>query len=185
MVVLPWHNADKSLRYIDLRTAPEAISQIPEAARYPCIAAALGRWNQLDAPLFTAKCDVWNYPSDLFDAEDLSGFAHAHGSYIDLLPSEPEVFCNFASCGKLLRSGSEMARGIPIAAARCEWTLRPARIFSASVEAFISPNDPHCDGFAITLYVWGYGASPDTAEDAWSSTISVLIEPVVLTMARR
>jgi hypothetical protein len=185
MVVLPWHNADKSLRYIDLRTAPDAIGQIPEAAKYPCVAAALRRWNRLDASLFTAKCDVWNYPANLFDAEDLPGFAHAHGSYIDLLPSEPELFCSFASCENLLRAGSEMAHGIPVAAARCEWMLRPARIFSAYSNDFISPDDPHCDGFAVTLYVWGYGASPKAAEDAWSCAILALIDPVVLTMARR
>ena len=30
-VALPWHNADRSLRFLDLRAMPEAIDQIPEA----------------------------------------------------------------------------------------------------------------------------------------------------------
>ncbi|MGC1781721.1 MAG: hypothetical protein WA708_04310 [Acidobacteriaceae bacterium] len=184
MVVVPWRNAHNSLRYLDLRVVPEAINHVPEARQYPCVAAALRRWNQLDGPLSTVKCDVWNYRSDLFDAEDLPGFAHAQGSYIDLLPSERELFCNFSHCEKLLRASSEMAQGIALPAARCEWTLRPARIFLAA-ENNLSLLDSHVDGFAITLYVWGYGASREAAEDAWSSTISALIDPVIFAIGRR
>ncbi len=85
IVVIPWSSADGSIRYIDLRDAPDRVNEIPEAAHHLALAAALRSWNQPDAPVFTAKCDIWTYAADSFDAEDLPGFAYAHASYIDLL----------------------------------------------------------------------------------------------------
>ncbi|MGO8718629.1 MAG: hypothetical protein ACLQMO_05350 [Acidobacteriaceae bacterium] len=178
-VVVPWAGKDASLRYVDLRSAPDAIQEIPEATEYPCVAAALRRWNQPCTLLFTAKCDVWSYPAKLFDGEDLPGFAFAHGSYIDLLPVEPQIFSSFAACEQQLHSWTEMARSIALPASRCEWTLRPARVFpTASVTAIEAGSSPQ-SGFATTLYVWGYGASPQSAASAWAAALQALIEPVL------
>src|SRR5487761_1551469 len=102
-VVIPWAGKDPSLRFVDLRQAPDAIREIPEAAEYPRVAAALRRWNQPDTSLFTAKCDVWNYPAKLFDAEDLPEFDFARGSYIDLLSADPATLLSFEACERQLR----------------------------------------------------------------------------------
>ncbi len=180
-VVVPWAGKDPSLRYIDLRSAPEAMKEIPEAAEYRCVAAALRRWNQPDTFLFTAKCDVWSYPAKLFDAEDLPGFAYAHGSYIDLLPVDAEMFSSFSACERQLRAWTEVARSIELPASRCEFTLRPARVFpAATAPANATPNTPCRNGFATTLYVWGYGASLELAASAWAAALEALIEPVLL-----
>jgi hypothetical protein len=178
-VVVPWAGKNASLRYVDLRSAPAAILTIAEAAEYPCVAAALRRWNQPDTRLFTAKCDVWSYPAKLFDAEDLPGFAFARGSYIDLVPVEPRIFFSFAPCERQLRAWTEIARSIDLPAARCEWTLRPARVFAdAAHVAAIAHASPQ-NGFATTLYVWGYGASPESAALAWAAALQALIEPLL------
>lgn len=177
-VVVPWAGKNASLRYVDLRSTPEAIREIPEAAEYPCVAAALRRWNQPDTSLFTAKCDVWSYPAKLFDGEDLPGFAFAHGSYIDLLPVRLEIFSSFPACEQQLRSWTEIARAIALPASRCEWTLRPARVFSAVSATAIETSSSSLNGFATTLYVWGYGASPESAASAWAAALQALIEPV-------
>ena len=169
-VVIPWSSEQESVRYIDLRAAPDNIDQIQEAARYPALAAALRSWNQPGSPVFTAKCDVWSYAADLFDAEELPGFQHAHASYIDLVAADLAVFSNFAACEQRLRSWTNHARSIELPPARCEWTLRRASFLSAGEIA----------GFATTLYVWGYGASPSAAADAWSAALVALIEPVLL-----
>ncbi|MGB8477608.1 MAG: hypothetical protein WCE63_02040 [Acidobacteriaceae bacterium] len=176
-IVIPWAGKDPSLRYVDLRSAPEAIQEIPEAAEYPCVAAALRRWNQPDTSLFTAKCDVWSYPAKLFDAEDLPGFAFARGSYIDLLHIDAETFASFEGCERQLRAWTEISRSIDLPASRSEWTLRPARIFPASPRLTLAATSSR-NGFATTLYTWGYGDSPQSAAIAWSAALQALIEPV-------
>jgi hypothetical protein len=186
MVVVPWAGVSRSseegpICYIDLRKELRRVNEIPEASQHACVAVALRRWNQQDSPLFTAKCDVWNYPADLFDAEDLAGFPFAQGSYIDLLPRDARIFSSFSACEGMLRAWTERARAIAIPEGRCEWTLRPARIFSTAAKPINSSlADPHTDGFATTLYVWGYGASPAAAANAWSDTLMALIGPVLL-----
>lgn len=171
-IVLPWATEDGLIRYIDLNGAPDKVDEIPEAAQHPSLAAALLRWNQPDAPLFTAKCDVWWYAADSFDAGDLVGFAHAQGSYIDLIPREPAVFSSFAACERMLQAGAESSRDLAVPEGRCEWTLRPARVSTA--------DNGYRDGFAITLYVWGYGSSPQAAASSWSTALLALIQPVLL-----
>ncbi len=188
LVVVPWGGevrdaaTGKPIQYIDLRSTPDAILEIPEAVEYPDLAAALRRWNQPDTPLFTAKCDVWNYPAKLFDAEDLPGFACAHASYIDLLPIDPQIFSSFPACERQLRAWTEIARSIPLSASRCEWTLRPARIFSAASAPSVAAGGTSSplDGFATSLYVWGYGPSPQAAASTWATALEMLIEPVLL-----
>ncbi len=175
-VVVPWAGKDPSLRYVDVRSTPDSIQEIPEAVEYPCVAAALRRWNQPDIALFTAKCDVWSYPAKLFDAEDLPEFAHARGSYIDLIPLDAAMFGSFEACERQLRCWTETSRAIDLPACRTEWTLRPARIFPSL--AALTGNDSSREGFATTLYVWGYGNSPEAAAMAWDAALRGLIEPV-------
>lgn len=172
VVVVPWATEDGSLRYIDLRLAPASIEQISEARQCPSLAAALRRWNTVTSPVFTAKCDVWSYPAELFDAEDLAGFAFAQGSYIDLISTENAVFRNFAASEKQLRDWTASAQSIPLRECRCEWTLRAALLFPPAA------NSTPQNGFATTLYVWGYGASPQAAASGWANAIEMLIEPV-------
>jgi hypothetical protein len=141
------------------------------------VAAALRRWNQPDTALFTAKCDVWTYPAKLFDAEDLPGFAFARGSYIDLLHVDAATFASFEACERQLRAWTEIARSIDKPACRCEWTLRPARILPGLPVPPTAENSSR-NGFATTLYTWGYGDSPESAAIAWDAALHALIEPV-------
>ena len=170
-VAVPWASADGTLQYIDLRETPQRIGEIPEAALHPCIHAALLRWNRSDSPCFTAKCDVWRYPARLYDAEDLPGFAHAQACYVDLLSRDASAFSQFSVAETLLKTLSRLAGRVPAAAARSEWILRPAYLFSGGEPV---------PGFATTLYVWGYSDSPDAAERAWAAALEALIEPVLL-----
>ena len=180
-VVIPWAGKDPSLQFIDLRQSPEALHEIPEAAEYPCVAAALRRWNQPDSGLLTAKCDVWSYPAKLFDADDLPEFAYARGSYIDLVPLDAATFGDFAAFERQLRAWTKVSRSIDLPDCRAEWTLRPARVFSSL--AALAANDSPRDGFATSLYIWGYGDTPEIAAIAWDAAVRALIDPV-LTFSR-
>ena len=176
-IVIPWAGKDPRLRFVDLRQSPNALREIPEAAEYPCVAAALRRWNQPDTSLFTAKCDVWSYPAKLFDAEDLPEFDFARGSYIDLLSADAATFASFEACERQLRVWKEVSQSIELPACRCEWTLRPARIFPG-LPLPLPAIHPSRNGFATTLYTWGYGDSPQSAAIAWAVALQALIEPV-------
>lgn len=169
-ITVPWSGDQESVRYIDLRAAPDGLGHIPEAGQYPALAAALRGWNQPGAPIFTAKCDVWHYAASFFDAEDLPGFAYAHASYIDLLAVDPAVFSSFGRCEQALREWTSRSRAIALPGTRCEWTLRPARILDGA----------ELTGFGTTLYVWGYGPSATAAAAAWSAALLALIAPVLL-----
>lgn len=179
-VVLPWHSEDGSLQYIDLRLKPSAVEQISEAQQFPCLAAALRRWNTAESPVFTAKCDVWSYPADLFDAEDLPGFAFAQGSYLDLVSADIDKFQSFAACEWQLRAWTAAARLIPLQNCRCEWTLRSGLIFPDNLSVLPDEKAKALAGFATTLYVWGYGASAEIANSAWCQVTEALIEPVLI-----
>jgi hypothetical protein len=179
LVVIPWRNAGGDLTYIDLRRFPGAIRAIPEAVQWPTLAEALLRWNQTGSPIFTAKCDVWTYPAGLFDAEDLPGFAFAQGCYIDLVPNAPEIFASFPAAEAQLRRWTSAARSVAGAEARCEWTLRRALLAETDNLPVPSSDDAYQNGFATSLYVWGYGPSPETAATAWARALEALIVPVL------
>jgi hypothetical protein len=176
MIVVPWTGEDESLRYIDLRESPARVEEIPEAAQHAALASALLRWNQPDSPIFTAKCDVWEYGAEHFDAEDLPEFSCAHACYIDLFPGSQNVFSSFKASEQVLRKWNALAHSIPFTEARCEWTLRPARIVSPAARI---PAQKYADGFATTLYVWGYGMSSDDAIGNWSTALLGLIDPLL------
>lgn len=183
-VVIPWQSEDNTVHYIDLRAEPGRLLEIPEAALYGPYARALLRWNGPDSPLHTAKCDAWQYSASLFDANDLPGFAYAQGGYIDLLPARPKVFSSFAACEKRLRAFSRAAELLPHGDCRCEWILRRARIVRtpqpASHGEDMAPDlAPWLDGFAVTLYAWGYGDTAESAQIVWSGAVDALIEPVL------
>jgi hypothetical protein len=172
-VVIPWTGAtenDPSLRFIDLRTEPQRICEIPEAAHHAALAEALTAWNT--ASLSTVKCDVWQYGQSLFDALDLPGYAHAHASYVDLLSADTALYSSFVAMEDCLRRGSRLAESLQAQAARCEWILRRARIDD------ITDTQPARDGFACTLYLWGYGVTKPGAAQAWEDALRALIAPV-------
>ncbi len=183
LVAVPWQNADGTLTFVDLRSElprdPEVLLQIPEARQYPAIAAALGRWNHATSPLFTAKCDVWSYPAHLFDAEDLPGFAFARGSDVDFIPLATETFQHFPAAELQLRRWKEMAASIPAPDARCEWILRRAMLAPEDAKECVQ----YRQGYAATLYVWGYGGNEESAATAWEFALTSLIEPTLAAAA--
>lgn len=178
-MVVPWQNASGSLRYLDLHATPGLVREIPEAVQWPVLEKALRHWNAAGSPIFTAKCDVWTYPADLFDAEDLPGHAFAQGSYVDLVAVAPSLYASFAAAEAQLRRWNGASRCLDVRDARCEWTLRRALL--TPQDAMSESTQKNCaeDGFATTLYVWGYGPGPQQAAESWTSAMVSLIDAVL------
>jgi hypothetical protein len=176
-IAVPWSKADGDIEFVDLRTAPERIVAIAEAQQHPALAEALCAWNQAASPFFTAKCDVWNYPAAYFDAEDDPRFAFAQASYVDLLHIADAEFCSFTRTEQQVRQWCAAARALGCAGARCEWVVRRAWRSSAldSPQLQADAAEAWTAGFAVTLYVWGYGATETEADAAWAQALRALL----------
>src|SRR5579875_4194924 len=63
MLVVPWSDSSDSSaagsHFVNLRSEPYAIAEIPEAERFPDLARALRALNASRSPFLTAKCDAW------------------------------------------------------------------------------------------------------------------------------
>ncbi len=104
VLVVPWSDADAGAHFVNLRTEPYSIAEIPEAERFPDLARALRALNANRSPFLTAKCDAW--PLSVRDsAEDLELMrkelmleadeaTYAFTSYIDLLWRERAIFAS-------------------------------------------------------------------------------------------
>jgi len=95
--------------FVDLRRSPERVYEISEAAAIPALAHALLVLNDLDAPLWTAKCDVWDPHAAESGASETERSAlpeHHHAAlacYIDLLPRASLVFANWKDAENFCR----------------------------------------------------------------------------------
>ena len=183
VVVVPWSSDDlpsddsskesqsTPAAYIDLRLNPSLIESIPDASLHPALAAALRHLNRAESSVFTAKCDAW-----LLDPDELESLSwHLPGipteagfaCYIDLLRRSPGSFASFVFCEKWLR---RLALAASIAAhttASADFILRPARVLTIDSGAYE-------DGFAVTLYAYGYGHDAVSAYSAWESALQSL-----------
>jgi hypothetical protein len=95
--------------FVDLRRSPERVYEISEAAVFPALAQALLALNDIDAPLWTAKCDVWDpHAAALQEPEPgLSASPEPHHAalacYIDLLPRSSVVFASWKDAENFCR----------------------------------------------------------------------------------
>ena len=175
-IAVPWSNADGSLAFVHLRATPEGLEKIPEARQHAALAEALRAWNQPSGPILTAKCDVWSYPAALFDAEDDARFAFAQACYVDLLPTADTEFSSFAQMEQIARQWCAAARALPCEQARFEWVVRRAwRCAALDFPLADTEAAEWRDGFATTLYVWGYGSKEELAAAAWARALRRLI----------
>src|SRR5579875_27812 len=108
MLVVPWSDSSDSSaagsHFVNLRTEPYSIAEIPEAERFPDLGRALRALNANRSPFLTAKCDAW--PLSVRDsADDLELMRkellieadeaiYAFTSYIDLLWRDRAVFAS-------------------------------------------------------------------------------------------
>ncbi|MES2394061.1 MAG: hypothetical protein V4555_20680 [Acidobacteriota bacterium] len=176
-LVVPWSSAsdEAPAHFVDLRSNPYDIAEIPEADRFPALGRALRSLNATRSPFLTAKCDAWTL--NIFDDEDqlealrlelmLSPEDAAHGfaSYIDLLWRERSVFASPHQQQVRLDRIIRRAARLPHSEAALECTLRPA---------LLDLNSP-LEGFAITLYVTAVGVEPEIAYRRWELALDDVV----------
>lgn len=174
-LIVPWQQdascspsgASSGARFIDLRSHPYDIAEIPEAEHNPALARALRSLNATRSPFLTAKCDTWalsgSSHTDALQALRLElmlsdGDApHGYASYIDLLWRERSVFASAHQQKDRLDRITRRAQRLQHPESALECVLRPAVLdLSGPLE-----------GFAFTLYITALGPEPEIARRRW------------------
>lgn len=177
MLVVPWSDsAEAGSHFVNLRTEPYAIAEIPEAERYPDLGRALRALNATRSPFLTAKCDAWPLTArdaaeelDVIRKELMLGeedAAFAFTSYIDLIWRERGVFISAHQQQDRLDRITRRAAKLPHSEAMLQCVLRPAMVeLGAPLE-----------GFATTLYVTALGSDAETAQRRWASALEDVVD---------
>jgi hypothetical protein len=138
--------------FVDLRQHPERARELPEAAGFPALAAALQALNAPGSPVWTSKCDTWPMvepdqvdPGEL-DAEPASA-THATSCYIDLLPRSEQQWSLPALAADWCKELCGRLRPLPLRCCRADLVIR---------RAFIAPD---LDRLGVTAYLTACGAS--------------------------
>lgn len=167
VLVVPWSSADGSLRWVDLRSDPDALDEITEADGHPPLLAALRSLNSARSPVFTAKCDVWLMNADEVAAvrDDLLLEADVAtegvACYIDLLWRDRGVFASRHRTEQVLYRLDRLVGELSHSLAKVEAVLRPSVVDLGSV----------VEGFALTLYVKGVGVDAAEANERWAAAL--------------
>ena len=171
VIVVPWSDPASGARFINLRSEPYDLAEIPEAENYPALRRALRALNSPRSAFLTSKCDAWVlYPElggeklealrlelDLSDEEVAFGFS----SYIDLVWRERTVFASPHLATERLDRLIRRSTKLPHAEAAFEAVLRPAVIELAGIS----------EGFGATLFLTAVGGDPDTAMKRWEAAL--------------
>jgi len=184
---LPWGSENGTTRYYDLKRHPELVSQIPETANAPELAAFLTRINAAGFPLQTAKCDTW-FSRELSPEEEVFGASGKFVSYIDLVFAADAVKSTeaWAIARRLsLEDHEALAKNL------CA-LLKRAPEMPASVDLVIrrcyyhheTNPEQSDDGFCITTYVSGFGEDEGEARRHWSIALTLVQHALVQVVHR-
>ncbi|HEV2577368.1 MAG TPA: hypothetical protein VGU25_09170 [Acidobacteriaceae bacterium] len=176
VLVVPWSDADGGAHFVNLRTEPYSIAEIPEAERFPDLARALRALNANRSPFLTAKCDAW--PLSVRDsADDLELMrkellieadeaTYAFTSYIDLLWRERTVFASAHQQQDRIDRIVRRAGKLQHTESMLQCVLRPAIVdLGAPLE-----------GFATTLYVTSLAPDAELANRRWASALEDVVD---------
>jgi hypothetical protein len=146
--------------YIDLRSHPERIAQLPEAVAFPPLARLLLALNAPASPLYTSKCDLWQPEPN------------ALACYIDLLPHEAKVFAQRQQAETFCR---EYVARLSSAQPQSAPELSPVSSVALVIrQAIAGP----ADGFGITAYLAAHAASqshPAAPQPATDHALALLM----------
>jgi hypothetical protein len=141
--------------FVDLRSHPERVGEIAEAAAFTPLAGLLRALNSPESPVWTSKCDLW---------EPEPG---ALALYIDMLPHEGTVFSERQQAEVFCREH----------VGRLEATTLPVRLGEYSIELVIRQAVAgETEGFGITAYLGAKGAVQKEVETTLEALMAGLAD---------
>lgn len=173
---LPWAAEDGGPRYYDLKRQPELLLQVEEARRSPELGEFLAVMNSPGGILETAKCDTWS-STEINPEEEIFGAAYKFGSYVDILFSQEASRCSFAEHEQFAKRITQLLKRVPEIPAAAELLVR---------RCFYHVGGETCEGFYITLYLFGYGDDEAQARQRWAIALKLVENAIrqVLSMWR-
>jgi hypothetical protein len=164
---LPWSSDDAAVRYVDLKSHPDLLGEIPEAAAHPELAAFLARINAPEFPLATAKCDAWS-SREILPEEEIFGGECKFASYIDFVFADRAARLLFERHEELVQRLCKLLKQAPDIAASVEWAIR--RCYYHREPACLEDSE---SGFYLTMYVNAFGESEDEARKQWTIALAL------------
>jgi hypothetical protein len=151
--------------FVDLRTSPERIGQIQEAAEFAPLAALLLALNGEASSLWTSKCDRWEQEP----AELAAGACCGLACYVDLLPVYGVVFLTWEQAEAFCLQWVGLLDPVSAPQCRVEFVVR---------QAFAGESE----GFGITAYLAASGQDQSDAVHALAGFMTAFahaVPPVV------
>ena len=159
--------------FVDLRRAPERVSQLAEAADFPALAVALARLNAPPSPVWTSKCDVWHPeaidPDEMDASIDTGNFALA--CYIDLLPLSDRNWGPLDSAVDWCQRVCSQVRARPNPCCRADLIIRRACLWPQT--------NPDRLGVGVTAYLTACGRTGADAIATLSCALGALVDAIL------
>ncbi len=156
---VPWQSEDGCIRYYDLRRNPELIFDVTEATGNPALVDLLVNLNSEKSNFQSVKCDTW-LSSEMDEEDEGFGATWKYGSYIDAVFLDIGLRSDYEACFAFGESLANLLERAPEMPASAEVVLRRCYFHDEQ-----SPDGN--DGFALTLYLLGYGDDPEEAKQRW------------------
>lgn len=183
---LPWFDPDGRVQYVELRSfegvslsedIETRVALIPEAQQFPALRRFLAALNSEPSAWMTAKCDAWN--GECVPEENLYDAIHEQGSYVDIVLATPvgradlELHRRAARkvAQQLEADGEGLAASAEIVVRRC-YFHSPLMVVGAAAQAENSADDS-ISGYALTIFLTGYGGTPTDAASAWEQALDL------------
>jgi hypothetical protein len=134
---VPWSSDDPSVRYYDLKVAPELVAQLPEVIAHPPLRAFLARINTPGFPLATVKCDAW-FSLEIAPEEEVFG-DRKFVSYVDLVFQNEAARCSLQRHEEYARELCRLLAHAPDIAASVEIVIRRCYFHRGNDKCATSP----------------------------------------------
>ncbi len=171
---LPWADPEGRLHYVELRGAGGLtacnLDSIEEARRFPALRNFLAEVNSHASAWQSVKCDAWADETVPEENLYLAGFTQS--SYVDLVLAEPTAALR--DCLETHRKlANEMAQALEADESLESVAEIVVRRCYFHQGASLEESDA---GYCLTLFLTGYGTSPEKAAVCWERTLGSAAE---------
>jgi hypothetical protein len=166
---LPWTDPEGHLHYVELRGASGLttcnLDRIAEARRFPALRRFLADVNSPPSAWQTVKCDAWADATEAAANPYNAGFMQS--SYVDLVLAEDAAGLRDCLEGhqRLAKAMAQALEANESLEALAEVVVRRCYFHRG---AKLEESDA---GYCLTLFLTGYGTSPDEAAECWEHAL--------------
>src|ERR1051326_1575272 len=185
---LPWSSGDGASRFFDLRSRPELLLEIGEAAGNRALGEFLAALNAPEGVLQTVKCDTW-LSHEITEEEKIYGAAMKYGSYIDLVFTSEAARRRLEAHEKFGHALCALLAKAPSISVAAEFIVRrcyvhTAELASGKLPAHDAPPHQSEDAYCLTFYLTGYGDEGDEARQRWTIGLRLAENAILQLVAR-